>query len=82
MVYRPPQKQRLKPPKRVRRVMPRVCGSCRFFQIHRDEDAISHDAGYWECRRDPEFKVLKGVDVDAGDMLQWFYTCDRWAAAQ
>ena len=59
---------RLKPPKRHRRVTARVCMNCREFRNRGD--------GTCCCVR-PD-----GPEWDTGDGWYWHETCDRWQAAE
>lgn len=67
----------LLPPKHLRPVTPRVCATCHFCKAATYEDVygVEHHVGVWECIRPnaPSFDVTDGE--------QWFYTCDRWQAA-
>lgn len=53
-----------KPPRNMRREMPRVCGTCRHF--------IADNYGEADC-------ALGDVIFDLGDGNQWLTTCDRWS---
>lgn len=54
----------MKPPKNVRRITPKVCGTCASFY---------HEGnGYSYCNR------INGPGFDTGDGDYWLMTCDRW----
>ena len=55
--------RKVAPALNVRRVERRVCATC-YFGLY--------VSGSLECQRD------NGPVLDAGDMLQWQTTCDRW----
>lgn len=63
------KKKPLDKPGKLRPVMPRVCGSCKFFEFHED--------GFAFCQRDPETRIW-----DTGDMKYWFQVCNKWARDQ
>lgn len=60
----------LKPTKRYRRVVPRVCATCRFCSFVVDDDGEAFSV--YQCQRNAD------VCFDAGDGYQWYYTCDRY----
>lgn len=55
--------QKLKPVREIKKVVPRVCATCKFGEI---------DNGAFFCHRD------NGYCCDAGDMTHWFRVCDRY----
>lgn len=69
-----PQSKHLSPPKHLRRMTPRVCATCRFaeWDTFEDKNGIERESGILGCTRP------NGPQFEAGDMNQWFYTCDRW----
>lgn len=54
----------LKPPKNIKSVVPRVCGTCSFF--------VYENEGWSQCRR-PD-----GPTFDTGDGYYWYTTCDKY----
>lgn len=57
--------KRCKPVRNLRRVLPHICGACRYGR---------YDNGSFVCAR------VNGPSWDAGDGWEWLHTCDGWTA--